>query len=379
MSIINTYAFINMLSPSILKLHTEYTGAEFNKAYEGTKFYKFLNYNLIHYGVKYELGLNIDPIEFNPTNTCSKGGLYFSEKNKCHLHYRHYGFKLALIEIPNDARVYVEDSKFKADRLIIKNITNFFSNDALWIDLISKDGLLLEYINEQTPEICMKALKQNGLALEFVKEQTPEICMTAIKQNGSALQFVTEPFLTEEICILAVKNNGFVLQFIKKHPNLLTENVCKFAVQESGCALQFIKNQTYEICILAVQRDSCALCFVKEKYLTASNMLEICIIAVQQDGLMLNYVKDQTPEMCILAVKQNGFALQYVKEQTAELCILAVQQNGLALECVKEQTPEICILAVKQNKNAFKAIRHSLTLSESKYCIFDSKFHLIEG
>jgi hypothetical protein len=36
----------------------------------------------------------------------------------------------------------------------------------------------------------MAAVKDNGLALEFVKEQTPEIVEEAIKQCTDALKFV---------------------------------------------------------------------------------------------------------------------------------------------------------------------------------------------
>ena len=37
-----------------------------------------------------------------------------------------------------------------------------------------------------------EAVKQNGLSLEFVKEQTPEICLESVKQNGLYLKFVKE-------------------------------------------------------------------------------------------------------------------------------------------------------------------------------------------
>ena len=33
-------------------------------------------------------------------------------------------------------------------------------------------------------------VKQNGFLLQYVKEQTPEICMEAVKQNGGSLQYV---------------------------------------------------------------------------------------------------------------------------------------------------------------------------------------------
>ena len=45
----------------------------------------------------------------------------------------------------------------------------------------------MQYVKEQTPEICLEAVKQNGYALEYVQEQTPEICLEAVKQNGGTL------------------------------------------------------------------------------------------------------------------------------------------------------------------------------------------------
>ena len=34
----------------------------------------------------------------------------------------------------------------------------------------------------------MEAVKKNGIALEYVKEQTSEICMEAVKQNGYGIR-----------------------------------------------------------------------------------------------------------------------------------------------------------------------------------------------
>ena len=38
----------------------------------------------------------------------------------------------------------------------------------------------------------LEAVIQNGQALQFVKEQTNEICLEAVKQDRNALQFVKE-------------------------------------------------------------------------------------------------------------------------------------------------------------------------------------------
>ena len=73
------------------------------------------------------------------------------------------------------------------------------------LEKVTQNGRALEYVKEQTPEICLAAVTQNGRALKFVKEQTPEICIAAVKQDGLALQFVKEQ--TPEICLAAVMRN----------------------------------------------------------------------------------------------------------------------------------------------------------------------------
>lgn len=48
----------------------------------------------------------------------------------------------------------------------------------------------LQYIKNQTPEICMAAVKQDGTALQFVKEQTEKNCKAAVNQNTEASKFI---------------------------------------------------------------------------------------------------------------------------------------------------------------------------------------------
>jgi antirestriction protein ArdC len=190
---------------------------------------------------------------------------------------------------------------------------------------VSKDGMMLQFVKEQTPEICMEAVKKTGLALEYVKEQTPGICMAAVKQDGYALEHVKKQ--TPEICTEAVKQNGWVLYYVKEQ----TPEICREAVKKNGLVLTLVKEQTPEI----------------------------CTEAVKQEGLALQYVKEQTPEICTAAVKQNGWALEHVKKQTPEICMAAVKQRVPALYYVKEQTPEICMAAIKQDREqALRFIRN---------------------
>ncbi len=83
------------------------------------------------------------------------------------------------------------------------------------LEAVKQNGGALEYVNKelQTPEMCMEAVKENGYALKYVKEQTPEMCMEAVKQNGRALGYVKEQ--TPEICMEAVRQNKYSIDFVK--------------------------------------------------------------------------------------------------------------------------------------------------------------------
>ena len=263
----------------MLELYRECSGVDFNEYYKNTKFYKFLNDDL-----EYKLGLNIDNIPFDLTNGCLNGGFHFYEESKCHLYFDNYCEKRVLIEIPDDARVYVEKDEFISDRIIVKEIIVFSDiDDNFWIDMAFENSSILQYVKDPLTtnflKACKIAIQRNGLALRYVKEQTLELCILAVQRNGNALQYV----------------------------NVQTEDICKLAVKNDGNALYYVKDQTKDICILAVQ----------------------------QNGLALRFVKDQTKDICILAVQQNGFAIEFVKDSsgllTEELRTLAKkQQNSFA-------------------------------------------------
>ena len=89
-------------------------------------------------------------------------------------------------------------------------------------------GHALEYVKDQTPEICLAAVKENGLALKYVKDQTPEICMAAVTQNGYALEYVQDQ--TPEICLIALKGNINSANFLKAP---LDDEVLRYLVENN--------------------------------------------------------------------------------------------------------------------------------------------------
>jgi hypothetical protein len=256
-----------------MELKKVYSGSSFNEINKGKKFYKITNEKENHLGFQYRDGLNIDIHEFNPTGECKKGGLYFTDFDNL-VYYFGFGIWIREVILPDDAQIYVENKKYKADKFILKE----------------KMGInqLLEW-------------------------NDPDFCKSAVQQNGYAIVYVKSELLTEDICKLAVQQDGYVIEYVKSE--LLTEDICKLAVQQNWCAIVYVKPEllTEDICKLAVQQNWLALKYVKSEYIT----YEICKLAVLQNGFALQYIRSelQTKEMCDMAVKQNKYALEYVKPE----------------------------------------------------------------
>ena len=282
-----------------MEIHTVLTGKEFNALHVDKKFHKVLNDSRCHFGFTYTEGLNVDTQPFNPSSTCSKGGLYFCEEEHLHLYLFSYGSIYATVSIPEDALVYKEDTKYKANQLILHNIQPI-SELPLWLDatvtkkIVKKFGHAIKYTKEPSEEVQRLAVQQNGFVIKYIKEPSEEVRRLAVQENGHAIQYIKEP--SEEVRRLAVQQNGDAIQYVKEP----SEELRRLAVQENGYAIHYIKEPSEELRRLAVQRN----------------------------GDAIEYIKEPSEEECRLAVQKNGNAIHYIKEPSEEVRRLAVQQDG---------------------------------------------------
>lgn len=151
-----------------------------------------------------------------------------------------------------------------------------------------RNVLLLQFIEEQTEDICLDAVKRNGLALQFVKKQTQKICMMAVQQNGLALQYVKEQ--TTEINLAAVQQNGLALRWVNKQ----TPVICCEAVHQSSMALQYVEEQSEELCIMAIKKCWNAISLVN------TPTLHLYQIAVEAGGeKALDFIPKEYQGNCI--------------------------------------------------------------------------------
>lgn len=246
------------------------------------------------------------------------------------------------------------------------------------IDLVKKNGLLLQYLDEKTLLVCNTAINDNGLALQYVPKNfiDQEMCINALSQNALALKYVPEKLMNETIITFALFTNGLSLQFV---PDIMKSVVySELAMKNNVKALQFVKeeHQTEEMILNAVEKDglllqyagmkskeACMKAIINNKeagnyipeYLENDNDLIKYLMMedlLKQNGMLLKDFNNPSIEMCIIAVEQNAYALMYVpkESQTLELSILAVSKFCSVLQFVKDEFKAECENHIKENR-----------------------------
>lgn len=192
----------------------EIAGKEFNETYPDIRLVKLTNENEIHNGFHFNDGLNVDTKEFTPTGDCVPGGIYFTQIENAYMwiNYRFLNSNIMhhmrIVTIPDDARVYIERTKLKADKLILGPKSKI--NNEIYLNFVKNGGMNLDLIPEnlRNKDICMEAVKHNGWALLYVPEimKDIDICVEAVKVHRSAICFVPIE-LRENVNTLILENN----------------------------------------------------------------------------------------------------------------------------------------------------------------------------
>lgn len=133
--------------------------------------------------------------------------------------------------------------------------------------------------------------------------KTRDVCLTAIKydNNSHLLAFIDNQ--TDEICLAAVRKCGSALRYVGRQ----TEEICLAAVRRDYEALRYVENQTDEICITAIREDWRAFKHVKNQ----TN--KVCLVAIKHDWRVLGLIEIHTSDLCREALNQNPLALRYIK------------------------------------------------------------------
>ena len=127
---------------------------------------KVISEDMVMQGFQYKMGMNEDVKPLATTGSC-KAGLHFCLMEDIHK-YLPYGNKLALINVPDDEDIYVDDHKFRTHKLDIKKIMQLGEVET-WMyickygaDITADDNYAVRYAANNGYLEAVKYLHENG-------------------------------------------------------------------------------------------------------------------------------------------------------------------------------------------------------------------------
>jgi len=131
---------------------------------------KLTNLRENHNGFQFIKGINIDNINFDPTDDCKPGGIYFTEISKLCMWLKYNGQCMKYcrkVILMDDSKVYIERDKFKADKMILEDRIDISDlNEWVWLD----------------KDYCLKAVNQYDNVLKYIKDPIEAIKLAVYKK-----------------------------------------------------------------------------------------------------------------------------------------------------------------------------------------------------
>ena len=183
--------------------------------------------------------------------------------------------KIAIINNPKMLRYVVNQTDTLINYVVENNSLNSDcelldcidkQTDEICLKLVGRNSECYKYVKNKSDKLCLEGIKNNPNFLVYLIDNGENNCLTAIRINPKCFEFVI--FKTDNICLEAVKLNLLnIIWIYDKRPSLIEaivkENKDVFAIKE----LVFEK-QPYDTCsrkIYLVFIDDC--CEIYENYL----------------------------------------------------------------------------------------------------------------
>jgi hypothetical protein len=100
------------------------------------------------------------------------------------------------------------------------SLENFKQTPALCLAVVKSSGSHLKYVENQTDEVCLEAIKQDPAAIMFVNHNKYKYGLYAVKIHQDALNWIFDQ--TEELCLEAIKHFPNALSYVK----VRTQAIC---------------------------------------------------------------------------------------------------------------------------------------------------------
>lgn len=330
-----------------------------------------------HNGFQYKTGLNVDTREFYNKGSCTQGGIYFTSLYHFHTWVK-YSSKSCVqyryVTVPDDAKVYIEEMKFKADKIELGEPQLFNTLEKYLLDdKYTKSIKIGRHYSKSNIEYVMKefqmsqdyyvkyiGLSQTSFSVipeTYKKDKNFRMKLYDINPDNIR-NFLGYRDTTELKNYLEVKPEYYCDRYLTLE-ELANPDIYKFCFDKnptliSNISIQF---QTERMCDYVFEKDPSTF------KLLAYKKDEMFPHAVEADGMNLMYipVKKQNDKIIMSAVKQTGTALQFAAFQTFEIANTAVTQSGEAFQYVENQRP----LTIVKNYDGTVTHEYDETLIET--------------
>lgn len=229
---------------------------------------------------------------------------------------------------------------------------------------VTKDAFTLEFIEEQTEELCLLAIQHRPIndksLLKYVKVQTQDICDAAIKANPYECSYAKPEFLTSEIItkclddqngwyavtgmpassftpvvinamLNAMLNDSYMnIQHIPKE--LVSDEIVQRVSAVNVDAVKYIpvEYQTDELWLRYIESvDSIILDGLRyreyEGFFTTATRFPNAVYRILEKCPEVIHFIEQKPEFCLYAIKQKPDMIFYFQTPTDDMWRLAIE------------------------------------------------------
>jgi hypothetical protein len=325
------------------------SGKDFNKKFGNKRLIKFTNFENDKFDFSYQEGLNEDIVEFDPYKLCVGGGLHFCEYDQLSkwiaVHHEGYSENYYYwdVEVPDDAVVVKADTKFKSNKIILKNRQIIKENDDISIKYIAEYPDFFYMMDKPSIDLVITAFEKifqmdndpyaYNLSSEryikfeeFVRIKFPNSVI--YQQLFSKLVNISPYYVT--IFIDKAYENFYSLEFIdemkKKAVMLNIQLFNKFNDYSDSVLDEFIQNSPYIIKLFDIPKEQQiikALFYEPDVYRFVSDIYYNDVInsyAVEMRPLNIKYVPkcSITPFMARGLLDKNPDMLQFIPKNIQE-------------------------------------------------------------
>ena len=139
---------------------------------------------------------------------------------------------------------------FNKDHNVIKYIKKYDQTEEMCLKAIQHDIDLIQYVHFKIPnDLAIKAVTKNGIYLNNIINQTDEIVKIALENTIRAFKYVKN--YTPDMCLDIVKKDGLQLEHIKKRVIEIEwddyiDQIYMEAIKQNPLAIKFALRQTME-------------------------------------------------------------------------------------------------------------------------------------